>query len=393
MRSADIATPGSPGVRPPRIARRAWGGCRAVVRPGGPARPRARLLVALCALALSAAIGAADTPVNDRAKAYDALAAQAAAAPNGADAAALLAEAKGDPRRWNDAAAEALCRLHPELRQAMVALADDRIADAQRGLDQLAAKDDPPALAAYARLALARVHALDERYELARPLLERIEQGGLAHLVQADEHAFLAASCAMRMLDREDATRRLRDFLTRHPQAPERMRVGARQMLVELLATQEGSLREVAGRLDYARRRLEQADPGARTQQEQQKAIGAIEKLIAKLEQEEQEGEGGGSGSGSGSGKGQGKGQGKGGGKGGKGGGTPGGGADESAADAGEGSIGRLDRIHAAKAGEEWGSMPQREREAILKALEAQYPERYRELVEQYYKSMQGAKE
>ena len=36
-----------------------------------------------------------------------------------------------------------------------------------------------------------------------------------------------------------------------------------------------------------------------------------------------------------------------------------------------------------------WGTVRKREREKVLNVLKAKFPDRYRELLEQYYKSLQ----
>jgi predicted Fe-S protein YdhL (DUF1289 family) len=52
-----------------------------------------------------------------------------------------------------------------------------------------------------------------------------------------------------------------------------------------------------------------------------------------------------------------------------------------------------LNRTIRGKEEESWGNMPDRKRQEVLNALKTAFPERYRELVEQYYKSLQRDKE
>jgi DNA-binding FadR family transcriptional regulator len=51
--------------------------------------------------------------------------------------------------------------------------------------------------------------------------------------------------------------------------------------------------------------------------------------------------------------------------------------------------MGALHRVMRGEEDEQWGRARQREREQVLNAIKARYPDRYRDLVEQYYRSMQ----
>jgi hypothetical protein len=51
--------------------------------------------------------------------------------------------------------------------------------------------------------------------------------------------------------------------------------------------------------------------------------------------------------------------------------------------------MGSLHRIHRGDPDDAWGEARDRDREEVLNAIRARYPERYRELVEQYYRSLQ----
>ena len=50
--------------------------------------------------------------------------------------------------------------------------------------------------------------------------------------------------------------------------------------------------------------------------------------------------------------------------------------------------MGELRPKPARKAGEQWGEMRDKEREEVLQALKQKFPERYRELLEQYNKAL-----
>jgi len=54
----------------------------------------------------------------------------------------------------------------------------------------------------------------------------------------------------------------------------------------------------------------------------------------------------------------------------------------------GVGGVGELERSQRARPGEEWGKMRPEERDKILQSLRKNFPSRYRQLVEQYYKQL-----
>ena len=49
--------------------------------------------------------------------------------------------------------------------------------------------------------------------------------------------------------------------------------------------------------------------------------------------------------------------------------------------------MGGLHRVNRGNAKDDWGSLPPKEREKILNSLKARFPNRYKQLIEQYYKS------
>jgi hypothetical protein len=62
----------------------------------------------------------------------------------------------------------------------------------------------------------------------------------------------------------------------------------------------------------------------------------------------------------------------------------------KSALPGGESDVGNLEP--AKRGAEIWGDPKDRDREKVLQVLKEKFPERYRELVEQYYKSLANEK-
>jgi hypothetical protein len=69
-------------------------------------------------------------------------------------------------------------------------------------------------------------------------------------------------------------------FLSENPGAPERMRVSAWRQIQQIRSIKEGKLDDVYQRMDYSRRRLAQIETGDQTQEQQDKIIGMLTKMI-----------------------------------------------------------------------------------------------------------------
>lgn len=296
---------------------------------------------------------------------------------------ALLTPPPGDPTVAAAAIDEALALLHADLRTAFADLADERSDPALARLTKLAESDDP-GLAASARFHRARALVYEDRYEDARPLLERGLAADRLHHLHHDEATFLLGVCQARTLQRTQATATLRHFLQAYPDAPERLRVGARYLLAQLSLLADDSLDDVVDRMEFSHRRLWLEDASKPTQQQQEKIVAILDKLIKEAEKKEQQG-GGGGGGGGGQGQGQGPPSGT---------GNPNAPANQSTlpggGDAGLGNLHGLDRGSAA---DQWGSMPDRERQRVLSTLKERFPDRYRDIIEQYYKTLQSGEQ
>ena len=291
----------------------------------------------------------------------------------------LVAELRKEPQSQSQAMTESLRVLHSEFAEALVQLGDENADAAIPTLKKLSDGNDPY-LAAEAKFYLARTHIMKEDFEQALPVLdELVGEKYAGKFLSAGESLFLKGIAQARLLKRSEAQASLTKFLEENPNAPERLIVGAKHQLLELEYTDEGSIVDVQDRMDYSRRRLTLERSDEPTQTEQGKIIAMLDKLIEEAEQKECDCRGGGNGSGSGKGS-------KPGGKGGQ---NPAGGAEQSTAPVGESKVGSLDRVNRGKMGDQWGGLRDKQREEVLSALKAKFPNRYKQLVEQYYKSLQ----
>jgi len=289
--------------------------------------------------------------------------------------------ARGDPGRRYDALVDGLSRVYPAFAAAVAALQNEDTVAAIGALEKMVDSPDPY-LAAHAAYFMGRAYIMEEKYEDAMPLLAKTAGEWNDRTLYSGDSLFLVGICQGRLLHRKAALRILTDFLTHYPDAPERMLVGADHVARTIEAIQDGSLGDVQERMDDSRRRLKLERSGKPTQIRQDRIVAMLDKLIEEAEQREQSGSGGGGGGGGGGGQGGSSGPPSGNQQ-------PGAPANSSSAPAGQSRIGALDRAHRGNPEDSWGAARQRERERILNVLKDKFPERYRDLLEQYYKSLQ----
>jgi hypothetical protein len=270
---------------------------------------------------------------------------------------------------------DALAVLYPAYREALQAFDEERPADVVRLLEPLREHDDP-FLAANADYFYVRALVALGRYEQAEAALASFEtrkEEYAAHTPYAPHLWFIRSFCQARNLRFEQAASSLEALRVEFADAPEAVRVGAAQLLLEIERRERGTLGEVATVMDYVADRLGAADRTQRVRQQQRHIIAMLDNLIEEQEQQECQG-----GNGSQS----------------KGSGEPsprrvqGDGKKESDAPVGAGSVGDLHAAPKADPGEAWGKLPPAQREKILQSIRAKFPSRYRQLVEQYYRAL-----
>lgn len=274
---------------------------------------------------------------------------------------------------------DALAVLYPAYLTGLEAFDAGDSAAALTAFAPLAEKDDPwlKANAGYfevrALVDLGRYEEAEQR--LADPVYSRERLD--AHTPYAPHVAFLRVFCEARNLRFDLAAKNLAQLRENYPQAPEAIQVGTRQMLLEIERREKGTLAEVATVMQYVADRLHAADTTERVKTRQQDVLALLDKLIEDQQQQEQQqksGKGGGRPAKRNQGKQSGAPQ-----------STP---KEES--DAPEGGKGAMDLHSVQKAlpGESWGALPPAERERILQSIKERFPSRYRQLVEQYYRSL-----
>jgi len=268
---------------------------------------------------------------------------------------------------------QALVILDPDYRKANALLLGERYAAASELFAQLAKRDEEY-VKAYATF----------RYGLSEMNREHFENAAEAFTAVLNEYryagcdiesAFYLAVCHGQMRDKEKAIVAAQRFLDDYPDAPERYRNAMEQMKNELVQEWESPLYDLAGRMNGVAREIKGGDTGEKPQGEQKEIVSILDELIKKAEEQEGQGNNGGGGGGPPQGNRQSS--------------SP---ANQSALPGGGARVGDLRPKPQRKAGEQWGLMRDKEREEVLQALKEKFPDRYRELLEQYNKALAEGK-
>lgn len=238
------------------------------------------------------------------------------------------------------------------------------------------AKSDDPYLAVSSTSLAATTLIEQEQFDRAQKLLIAAikDHAPITRFTLTPDHfEFMLGYCQVHGLEYDDALATLVDFLRRYPQAPDRLRVTATQMVTELSRRIPGKLGDVHDLMNVARRELSHGQAGDEVVKRQGEAVALLDKLIKEAEdQEKSNGGGGGEGGKSGSPNTPNQ---------------PSGGAKQSVLPGGQEKETVL-RQTKASPGETWGKMPPKQREEILQSIQKQFPSRYRDLLEQYYKQL-----
>jgi hypothetical protein len=249
--------------------------------------------------------------------------------------------------------------------------------------------DNPDAyVSLHASALMARVLVENDRTDEAQKIIEGLAKRDdeiNSHTFLGSELKFMLGYCQVSNLQFKAALDTFKEFERLYPKAPDQYRLPARHMLQELAVRQPGSLGEVSDLMSYAGRQLKHARTGEAVINRQDQAVQLLGNLIDDAEKHENEAQQSGTckqcgGKGCskcrGTGKVAGNQQ------------QPQFGANRSALPPGTGRIGTLHQSTRARPGEEWGKMRPEDRERVMQALRQNFPSRYRQLVEQYYREL-----
>ena len=328
-------------------------------------------------LALAANPVAASDP-KDRGPADRFVAALATRADLPAEAANLIRT------RWADCTdcdpdeflTQGLTVLSDGFRAALDAYDSDSYAECAARSAELTGNADPFVATNAAAYEIKSLVAIDRTLEAAERIRAVLSDGGervSLYSYFAPEIAFLDGYCLLADLQYDPAALALNSFLSKYPDASPRLTIAAKQILLELANRDAGRMGEVVDLMQFSGRRLKNADGSEVVQTRQQRILDLLDDMIEEAqEQEKNSCQGGAAGSGGQQGQGQ----------------SPSNPMQDSSLPGGSGEEGSLRSARRANPGESWGAMPPAERERILQALRESFPNRYRQLVEQYYEEL-----
>ncbi len=272
---------------------------------------------------------------------------------------------------------DSLALLSDEFRAGMAAFDAEDYVEAARRFKPLA-RDADPYVAANAAYFLARSCVERGLHEEAEVVLSGAlgpDAAPQRYTPYAPHLWFLRGFAESANLRFDEATVSLKRLVEQFADAPESVLGGARQLLIELERRDVGTLGEVSKLMGYAAARLEVSDAKERVRARQDDAIALLDKLIKAAEEQEK--------SQCSAGSSQGRKRAT---------RTPRAPAQQSKLPTGGAQESDLHEPPPVQPGEVWGKLPPAEREKILQSLRDRFPSRYRELVEQYYRSLADEK-
>ncbi len=291
---------------------------------------------------------------------------------------AAVEKLRQDAETQADAISEGLMLIHPDYRQAL-ATADGDIGQALIALRPWIESNDRYA-SADASFYLARALVNAERFEDALPLLETVASQLADFTLHSAAATYFVGVANAKLLQNQKAVDALSAFLQQYQDAPERLRVSAWRQIQELATIEEGQLADAHQRMDFSRRKLDQEDSGDTTQEQQNKVVGILAKLIREQEKKEcsscnskKNCEGQNQSQAKKSGKKDSESQGK-----------------SQAGGKSNNPNGVAERVYSDGPASPWSKLRDRSRDPAYSAIKDQLPAKYREIVERYTEKAQS---
>lgn len=221
-------------------------------------------------------------------------------------------------------------------------------------------------------LALAYAKALSNRrdYESTLEVLKSVKP---EQVVDPGAYLFHKAVAEHALLLKDDATRSIIRLVDDVTDAPDRYKLVATLMYLDMQTWQAKDLREIAGKMSNIERRLDLARGGPKTQKLQKDVLARLDEIIKKLENQKKGSACNGGGCPNGGQPGQ------------PNGGTPNSPQTDSVGGQNTGP-GKVDEKVLKQIAEIWGKLPEKERAQKMAELTRSMPSRYREVIENYFK-------
>ena len=218
----------------------------------------------------------------------------------------------------------------------------------------------PPFVAHNMRLFYARWLAQESLFEEAREQLAGLEPSDVVAPVAL---LFYQSVVYHKLLDKESGLKTLDALLGETEAGPRRYVAVARLMRDDLGGLEDDSLEHIARRMDDIRRRLDLGRSGPKVRKVEDGVIESLDKLIKKMEDQQQQQTAGGIGSL-----------------------RPAKPAQDSLPMGGKGPGDVTKRDVGSEA--DWGDLPPKEREEALQQIGRDFPSHYRDVIEQYFKRL-----
>ncbi len=292
----------------------------------------------------------------------------------------VVEQLRADEYSRMEAVTAGLARIYPEYETAIMATQDDDLTEAINRLTPYVDSDDL-FLAADSSFFLARTLMNEQRYEEAIPILERLAGDLGDYSLHAGPAMYFSGVAQANMLENQRAIQSFASFLDGYPDAPERLRVAAWRQIQMIQAISEGGMEDILQRMDFSERRLEIENTDEMTQEEQDRVVSMLAKLIEEAEKKEcsscnskkncegqQESQAQGQGENEGEGK-------------------------SNAGGTSSNPNGVVRRSFENGPASPWSRLRERTRDAANNAIKQRLPARYRPVVEKYYETTSGNQE
>jgi hypothetical protein len=174
---------------------------------------------------------------------------------------------------------------------------------------------------------------------------------------------------------KKDANESIARLLDDVPSAPERYKVVAALMHFDMVSWQDKDLSAIARKMDNIQRRLDLARGGKKTQKLQKEVVARLDEIIKELENEKDGDCNGNCPGGKCNGNKPGNSN------------TPSSPMKDSNIATNSGP-GQVDAKRIKELAQEWGKLPPREREANMRELTRDMPQRYREVIQEYFRKL-----
>ncbi|MCH8053859.1 MAG: hypothetical protein IH895_07340 [Planctomycetes bacterium] len=270
---------------------------------------------------------------------------------------------------------EALAVLHPRFKIGLDAYEARQYGYCAKIMGELSLNSNRY-LSSYAALFQTKALVQEVQLEYAAMLLNfylREDFDVSEYCLDVAEMKFLQGYCLFHTFQIEQARDALNHFLEDYPESDPALRASARELLQSMSPPPRKDLGQVAHLMAEAGLWLTEGETGIDPQIQQAKALMILEEMIRNAQQQERQQQQQRQGQGQPSAQ-----QAQ----------TPQRPAEQSALPQGKATQGQLHSAPRAAPGEVWGSMKPQQRARILQVLQENFPNRYRQLVEQYYKEL-----